>query len=138
TGVILIALGLLWVMLRRSTAAALLIVPCLLVAGYILLFTRPHPTFRDPDGNSFDMLYSQQSGIGLLQVLDFSFSRHLLINGVLQGQMGEDGHAVSPYIHAMDLLAGAHCSNATSALQLGLGAGLLPKELVGRGVKVTA
>jgi SAM-dependent methyltransferase len=38
----------------------------------------------------------------------------------------------------MDLLAGAHQPGASSALQLGLGAGLLPKELVCRGVKVTA
>jgi len=38
----------------------------------------------------------------------------------------------------MDLLCAAHSPAAKSALQLGLGAGLLPKELTGRGVKVTA
>jgi spermidine synthase len=84
------------------------------------------------------MLYNQQSGIGLLQVMDLPWSRLLLINGVIQGQMGEDGRALSPYIHSMNALTAAHHAHAATALQLGLGAGLLPKELTRRGVKVTA
>ena len=72
--------ALIWVAVRRS-GAAVVVVPLLLIAGYILLFTHPQRAFRDKSGTSFDLLYSQQSGIGFLQVLDFPFSRYLLING---------------------------------------------------------
>ena len=140
TGVGLLALTVIWALLvaRKTTP----VFAALLLAGVaILVFHRPERTFKDKYGGSFNILYSQQSGIGLLQVLDFDYDRMLLINGVLQGQMDRLSGRASPaddYIHNLHILSYSHHPAAKSALQLGLGAGLLPKELAARGVKVTA
>jgi spermidine synthase len=148
TGIGLIVLALLWVVLTRSMGSALLVVPLLLVAGYIFFFVRPQRTFVDKYEVPFQLLYSRQSGIGLLQVLEYDHPRHigrmLLINGVMQGEMDpRNGRAdLNPqqldYIHNLHLLSYSHHPTAKTALQLGLGAGLLPKELARRGVAVTA
>ena len=148
TGIGLIALGLVWVLITRNMGSALLVVPMLLIAGYILVFVRPQRTFVDKYDIPFQLLYSRQSGIGLLQVLEYDHPRHLgrmlLINGVMQGEMNpQTGRAdLNPqqpdYIHNLHLLSYSHHPNAKTALQLGLGAGLLPKELARRGVAVTA
>ncbi len=139
TGIILLLIATAWLIAGRSHASALAVVPALLIAGYIVVFVKPERTYKEKHGISFQLKYSQQSGIGLLQVLEFSDSRALLINGVLQGQLdmtGEFHGARSEYIHSMDILAKSHHPNAKTALQLGLGAGLLPRELDHRGVKV--
>jgi len=139
TGVVLLLIAAVWLFAGRSNASAVVVVPALLIAGYILFFSQPERVFKEKHGMSFEMKYSHQSGIGLLQVLEFADSRALLINGVLQGQLdlSSDFHgARSEYIHSMDILARSHHPTARTALQLGLGAGLLPKELDHRGVKV--
>jgi spermidine synthase len=158
TGIGLIVLGLIWLIITRSGGAALLVVPTLLIGGYIFFFEKPQRHFyneyKNPNDPSeviripFEVLYSRQSGIGLLQVLHYDHPQHvgrmLLINGVMQGEMNpETGRAHldpdSPdYIHNLHLLSYSVHPNAKTALQLGLGAGLLPKELANRGVKVTA
>ena len=147
TGVGLICLGLIWVLVARNHGAALLVVPMLLLSGYILLFVRPERSFIDKYNQHFELMYSHQSGIGLLQVLNYddpNQGRMLLINGVMQGAMNERTGRASmdweslDYIHNLHLLAYSLHPNARTALQLGLGAGLLPKELSRRGVKVTA
>jgi spermidine synthase len=148
TGIGLILLGLLWVAITRNHGSALLVVPLLLIAGYIFLFVHPQHSFVDKYDIPFKLLFSRQSGIGLLQVLDYDHPRHvgrmLLINGVMQGEMNpETGRAgMDPaaldYIHNLHLISYSLHPQAKTALQLGLGAGLLPKELTRRGVKVTA
>jgi spermidine synthase len=146
TGVGLVVLALFWALIQRSpsTIAALAL---LVASGYVLLFVHPHRSFKDKYGNTFEMLHSAQSGIGLLQVMDTDSSgypdepqtRRLLINGVTQGEMNrQTGRSVFDYIHYVHLVAHSLHPNAKSALQLGLGAGLLPKELTRRGLKVTA
>ena len=148
TGIGLIVLGLIWVLVTRSRMA-FVAVPLLVIASYVMLFVKPQRTFVDKFGTPFQLLYSRQSGIGLLQVLEYDHPRHvgrmLLINGVMQGEMDQrTGRAdmVNPhnvdYIHNLHLLAHSHHPNAKTALQLGLGAGLVPKELARRGLKVTA
>ena len=157
TGIGLIVLGLLWLVITRSQGSAVVVLPMLLLAGYILVEWKPQRSFfteyTDPNTGEavrtpFELLYSRQSGIGLLQVLHFDHPRQLgrmlLINGVMQGEMNpETGRAhlnpLNPdYIHNLHLLSYSHHPNAKTALQLGLGAGLLPTELARRGVKVTA
>jgi spermidine synthase len=148
TGIGLILLGLIWVIITRSMGSAMLVVPILLLAGYIFAFVHPQHAFVDKYGIPFQLLFSRQSGIGLLQVLDYDHPRHsgrmLLINGVMQGEMDrQNGRAgMDPdgldYIHNLHLLSYSLHPNAKTALQLGLGAGLMPKELARRGVKVTA
>ena len=147
TGIGLLVLALLWFALSRGTAMTL-VSAVLVVAGVSMLFVKPNTVHRDKHGQPFDLLYSRQSGIGLLQVLDLHTIRHdgrmLLINGVLQGEMNVDtGRALIvderlDYIHNLHLMCYSHHPQAKTALQLGLGAGLLPKELARRGVKVTA
>ena len=148
TGLGLILLGLLWVVIARSVNAALIVVPALLIAGYIMFFVKPQRAGVDKYDVPYSLLYSHQSGIGLLQVLEYDHPRHLgrmlLINGVMQGEMNpQTGRAhldpqAPDYIHNLHLLAHSHHPTAKTALQLGLGAGLLPKELARRGVAVTA
>jgi spermidine synthase len=88
---------------------------------------------------TLNILYSRQSGIGLLQVLDSATARTLLINGVVNGQMDLDSkRSVFDYIRHQHLIAHSHHESAKTALVLGLGAGMLPKELVADGMKVTA
>jgi spermidine synthase len=147
TGIGLIVLGLLWVTLTRSRAV-IAALPMLLIAGYVMLFVKPERSFKDKFGVPFELLYSRQSGIGLLQVLDYDHPNHtgrmLLINGVMQGEMSQaSGRAANSgenldYIHNLHMLSYSLHPQAKTALQLGLGAGLLPKELSRRGVKVTA
>jgi spermidine synthase len=142
TGVGLLALALAWALLAGGAARAVVAVG-LLAAGYSLLVSRPPHAFRDKLGNPIDVLYTGQSGIGLLQVIDCHYptrdSRQLLINGVLQGEMDPTtGRPVDDYINNLHLLSHAHHPRARTALQLGVGAGLLPQELARDGVRVTA
>ncbi|MEA2708351.1 MAG: hypothetical protein QOF78_952 [Phycisphaerales bacterium] len=148
TGIGLIVLGLLWIVITRRHETAMLVIPLLLIAGYIFVYAKPERSFTDKYGTPFQLLYSRQSGIGLLQVLDYDHPNHvgrmLLINGVIQGEMDpQTGRALfNPdrldYIHNLHLLAHSHHPRAKRALQLGLGAGLVPKELARRGVGVVA
>src|SRR5439155_894371 len=116
------------------------IVVVLLVAAVgVFAFHKPPGTFRDKRGLALDIRYSRQSGIGLLQVFDTATSRILLINGVVQGQMETDtGQSGNDYIRALHLLTYSHHPSPKTALQLGLGAGLLPGQLAREGITVTA
>lgn len=139
TGLALIVLGLLWMLTLRAPAGAVALVPMLLLAGYVFFFVKPPTVFRDKRNDVFELLYSQQTGIGLVQVLEYSNLRVLLIDGVLQGNMSlATGRALSQYIHSLHYLALSHLPQPKTALQLGTGAGLLPKDLAADGVKVTA
>lgn len=138
TGIVLIALAVIWSILPRSAMTPFAII---LLLGAIALAYLNHPprSYITKRGDRFELLYSQQSGIGLLQVLDYSDHRELLIDGVNQGDMTvEGGYAWRDYIHDLVLLSTSHNPEAKTALQLGLGAGMLPKALSKRGMSVTA
>src|SRR5688572_19395716 len=60
TGIGLILLGLLWVAITRSHGSAVLVLPLLLIAGYIFFFVRPQRTFVDKYDTPFQLLYSRQ------------------------------------------------------------------------------
>ena len=139
TGIVLITLGVLWAAFTQSRLAPILIV-FLLSAVAIVALDRPPRSYVTKSGHHFDLLYSQQSGIGLLQVLDFDDHRQLRIDGVDQGDMIQDtgSYAWHDYIHDLALLSLSNHPEAKTALQLGLGAGMTPKFLVARGLKVTA
>jgi spermidine synthase len=138
TGIVLLMLAVAWAALGSSGSTPVILV---LLAGAIGVFAfhRPERTFKDKRGATLNIRYSRQSGIGLLQVLDSATSRTLLINGVVNGQMDLDSkRSVFDYIRHQHLIAHSHHDSAKTALVLGLGAGMLPKELVADGVKVTA
>src|SRR5262249_47235715 len=66
-------------------------------------------------------------------------TRQHLIDGVIQGEMEmSTGLDPNSYIHSQHLLAYAYHPRARTALQLGLGPGLLCKELSLSGIEVSA
>jgi SAM-dependent methyltransferase len=144
TGALLACLGGAWgLTLRRKTAAALLALLAPLPA-FLLLGLAPHP----PDtllfaGVPARIVERRQSGVGLIQVLeaagpDQPAYRALLLDGVTQGGMdlatGLSAYEFSAYL---DDLAWRYHPRARSALLLGLGSGVLAKELAARGLTVT-
>ena len=137
TGVLLLILALLWSMTSPRSLTAMLAI--FLVAGTaVLLLHKPKRAQTDKFGRPYTLLYSQQSGIGLLQVFDFPHSRQLAINGALQGEMDPTGGiGADSYIWNSYLLAYAHHPKAKSALILGLGPGSLATLLHKQGVAVT-
>ncbi len=137
TGIGLIALAVLWAAIPRSRVAPVAIA-CLAGAIGVLVLDQPPRSYVDKRDHRFELLYNRQSGIGLLQVIDFADHRELLIDGVDQGDMAVNGsYGWHDYIHDLVLLSTSHRAEAKTALQLGLGAGMLPKALSGRGIKVT-
>jgi hypothetical protein len=110
----------------------------LVIGTGILLLHKPSRAYTDRLGRPYTLLYSQQSGIGLLQVFEFPHSRQLCINGALQGEMDpQGGIGADSYIWNSYLLAYAHHPKAKSALILGLGPGSLGTLLHKQGVDVT-
>jgi len=141
TGVLLACLGGLWGLTLRRKAAA----PVAPLITLLLLGLAPHP----PDtllfaGTPARVVHRQQSGVGLIQVLeaegpDQPAYRALLIDGVTQGGMdlatGLSAYEFSAYLND---LAWRYHPQARSALLLGLGSGVLGKELASRGLAVSA
>lgn len=137
TGVVLLTLAVIWVLANGSRATPMVIAMLLIGAAIALLF-RPPRHLTDRFGTSIDVLAAHQSGIGLLQVMDYPNSRMLLINGVIQGEMDRSTRrTVHDFVEDLNLLSFSHHPTAKTALVLGCGAGLLPKELALRGLKVT-
>jgi len=143
TGAVLACLGGLWAMAWPRRAASLApIAPFL--AG-VLFRLAPHP----PHTLSFigipaTILERHQSGVGLIQVLEAGGLgqapyRVLMIDGVTQGgtdlATGLSAFEFSAYLN--DLAWRFHPA-ARSALLLGLGSGVLAKDLASRGIAVTA
>jgi spermidine synthase len=146
TGAILAALGIAWALRRRATQpAAVLCVATL--AGGLALAVPPGPTVvRGPKGAAVKILYSRESDEGLVRVIDTpAFPpryRVLFIDGIAQGVMrldsGECSMRFMPYIYDLDRLGRLYDPWAKNALLLGLGAGLLAKQLHEHGLHVRA
>jgi spermidine synthase len=137
-GIVLLVLAVAWSLVPRSAVAPLAVILLLTAIG-ILWLNRPPRSYVTKYGERFDVVYSHQSGIGLLQVLDYREHRQLLIDGIDQGDMTlQGGYGWHDYIHDLVLLSMSHHPQAKTALQLGLGAGMLPKSLANRGMKITA
>jgi spermidine synthase len=64
------------------------------------------------------------------------FRRIYFQDGLVQNTVGSDGRSLSFYTHALEALALAYRPAMRSALVLGLGAGMVPMRLAGRGVAV--
>ncbi len=57
-------------------------------------------------------------------------------DGLLQNRATLDGVSLSPYTHILDALAHAYVPDARSAVVLGLGAGIVPRDFKGDGLDV--
>jgi len=66
------------------------------------------------------------------------FARIYFQDGLVQNTVQSDGRSLSFYTHALEALALAYRPGMKSALVLGLGAGIVPMRLAGRGVAVEA
>ncbi len=60
-----------------------------------------------------------------------------LQDGVLQNRATMDGVSISPYTYVLEGLSRAYAPDAERALVLGLGAGIVPRNLSARGIGVT-
>ncbi|MCF8033416.1 MAG: fused MFS/spermidine synthase [Desulfarculaceae bacterium] len=97
-------------------------------------------------GTTSTVLFSKQSGVGLVQVFEVTRKnssnsmRNLLIDGIAQGGiiMGND-HYVSCYAYPeyMNFLGHQFHPNARRALVLGLGCGVIATQLERRGLDTT-
>jgi spermidine synthase len=139
TGVVLLVVSCAWAMGAKRWQGT--VVGVLMIGGVYGMgaFDRPSRLFKNKSGRPFTVLYSQQSGVGLVQVLDFVDERWLQIDGVIQGVMKKATGLSSGYAHDERILAYCYHPGARRALQLGLGPGLLCKELaLNGGMDVTA
>ena len=66
------------------------------------------------------------------------FARIYFQDGLVQNTVGSDGRSQSFYTYALEALAFAYRPRIGSALVLGLGAGIVPMRLAGRGVDIEA
>jgi spermidine synthase len=138
TGLCLALLGSLWGFLLRRSAGAALAAPLTALA---LMLMAPRPSAAvSVEGIPSTMLLRQDSGVGLIEVLDIGpYGRTLLIDGVTQGGMSkETGTSVYEFTEYLNYLSFRYHPKAKSALLLGLGSGLLAKQLVARGVRCSA
>lgn len=94
-------------------------------------------------GNSWRLEASFRSLFGTVKVLRSEaapgterFSRIYFQDGLVQNTVASDGRSLSFYTYALEALALAHRPQLHSALVLGLGAGIVPMRLAGRGATV--
>jgi spermidine synthase len=139
TGLALALLGTGWAWHARRLSLALAApLACLLLA---LAAPSPASDVRLANGYEFHSLERQQTQVGLLQVFDIQplGVRVELLDGVTQGGMRvSSGLSYLPFTEALNVMAWRYHPQARSALLLGLGPGLLAKELAARGLSVTA
>lgn len=140
TGVLLACLGCAWgLTLRRRFVAPIAPMLALLLFG---MAPRPQDTLLFA-GVPARVVERQQSSVGLIQVLEAGGPgqppyRVLLIDGVTQGGMDlASGLSAYEFTEYLNDLAWRYHPGARRALLLGLGSGVLAKELAARGIEVT-
>ena len=96
---------------------------------------------KNKQNNEFIILYEKPSFYGNLKVVGLKpYNRdkiteyRLYQNGLAQNAIDSSGHSTHQFIHVLGTLS--ELSNIGDALVLGLGAGLLPRQLSSRGFKV--
>jgi spermidine synthase len=137
TGIMLVVIGVFWgPFLNGAKLGVSYSIP---IAALALTLAAPQPTSTfEFNGLRAKISYARQSNLGLIQVLDIPDVgiRSLLLDGAVQGgQMS--GASAYEFTEYQNFLSHRYHPEARSALLLGLGAGVLARELVGRGVEVT-
>jgi MFS family permease len=130
----------------------------LLAAGYFLAFRRKllalvpllvlvAPQFSEPinskplsNGTLMTLLESKDTFYGNLKVVEYSFGprriREMLIDGLIQGGIDpNNGLSIYGYAYAHQHLPPLLNPGTTTALVIGLGAGLVPASFEKRGIK---
>jgi spermidine synthase len=138
SGLLLLILGLAWGLRVRHFARVAAVTSGV---GLLLFALAPRPAQSVLIANvPVTILETRQSGVGLIQVIDIKDTgRYLMIDGITQGgTTPETNTSTFEYIEYQNLLSHRYHPTARNALILGLGAGLLAKQLNLRGVRVTA
>ena len=138
TGILLVLIGAFWGAALKGIKP--LVAGMVPLAALVLMLAAPAPaeTFA-LYGSQATIIYTKGSNLGLIQVMDMPDmgTRSLLLDGAIQGgEMG--GVSAYPFTEYQNYLAHLYHPRAKSALLLGLGAGILAKQLVRRGVEVSA
>jgi spermidine synthase len=136
TGVLLAVIGSLWAWGGPRLKAASLSLPLALLF-LLMLAPRPARTLS-LGGRQATILASQASSVGLIQVMDMDArGLSLLIDGVTQGGMDRSsGLTLYEFTEYQAYLSWRYHPSAKRALLLGLGTGLLAKQLTARGMQV--
>jgi predicted membrane-bound spermidine synthase len=142
TGVVLALIGVTWSYLRRSQGAATLCAGAL-VAGLAIAIPPSSDIVRTSSGLPVRLLYSRQSEVGLIRVIDAPayrpLDRALHIDGSVHGGIFlSTGKPYLKFVDQLDTVGQIYQPKAKDALILGLGAGLLARALSDRGLRVTA
>lgn len=111
------------------------------LAMFVLLPRLQLPSATMPDGTQVRVVVSRDSYYGNLKVLDYEAgperTRELVIDGLVQGGIDLDnGLSVYEYPYLLELLPLAIHPGIRSSLQIGLGAGVVPRRLTARGISV--
>jgi spermidine synthase len=135
SGILLTILGTAWAFSGRSKLSS----SAAPLAALILFLISPRPALTLQLSHIPSIVrYRQQSGVGLIEVVDIGpEGRTLLIDGVTQGGMSlHTGTSVYEFTEYLNFLSYRYHPEAKSALLLGLGTGLLAKQLLNRGLDV--
>lgn len=141
-GLVLVLIGTFWGIFLRATRSWQLIA-AIFVCVVPSLFVWKAPDEISVGGLTQErkakVLYRQQSTVGLIQVLDYDDVRVLLLDGVTQGGIErESGLSHFGSTVFQSALSYRFHPRARTALVLGIGAGIVVKQLEERGVAVTA
>jgi spermidine synthase len=117
-------------------------------AGLLFAFKETYLGWLSPTQGgrfAFDVRQEYTSLFGNIKVADFSTTaaavgpRRLLVNdGLIQSNTTADYVSMSHYPYVFDVLTQAYAPQAKDALVLGLGAGVVPRDLKRAGLKVAA
>lgn len=128
-----------FLLFRRRVAPLLAALPALLAWGY----QAPLPQARMPDGTVVQLIDSVDSHNGSVKVVEYRgagiTTREMLIDGLIQGGIDTaDGSSVYEYAYLLDHLSRRAAPQASSALIVGLGAGIVAGSLTRAGIDVEA
>jgi len=138
TGAILLALASFWVGARRSPAGAAVTLALFgLGLGLVLILTR---SSGEPPLRMNRVVYSAESGVGHIQVVDYGFggARVLLLDNIAQDAVNTQvGRSLMPFSAYVEALSHHYAPHAKRVLLLGLGAGVVAKTMSAHGAEVT-
>jgi len=137
TGILLVLLSSLYFILLRhfKLLLALILVPVL----WVLQPSKAYPTVVMDNGVKVSLLDSVDSHYGNLKVVEYQYNeirlRELLIDGLVQGGVDmASGLSVYEYSYFLQFIPYSIKPDMTTALMIGMGAGVIPSWLEDQGV----
>ena len=98
----------------------------------------------DYSGAAWNVDKVYRSSFGTVKVLKSgprdgqAFTRMYFQDGLVQNMVGANNRSLSLYTYALEALSSSYRPDLRNALVLGIGAGMVPMRLAGRGINVTA